>query len=192
MIIVNLDKLRFNKLLLLYDRAGNDLKHARETHNQPLIQKLQQHCYAIEDLEFDLTLAQIEKVQQVQDDVQQNKKINLNPIQGPYKTIDAKIITQLRLYYWHALVQQRAYMDDLQGYDATFCRNPNYESYLEMIRKIFDVWQIKAPDNYADLDQLIKVVHYTKTIDPNGSTHYLQINTNGQIVRHPIKPNNIK
>lgn len=81
-------------------------------------------------------------------------------------------------------------IDGLNGYDATFCRNPNYESYLEMIRKIFDVWQIKAPDNYADLDQLIKVVHYTKTIEPNGSTHYLQINTNGQIVRHRIiKPN---
>lgn len=83
-------------------------------------------------------------------------------------------------------------MDDLQGYNATFCQNPNYESYLEMFRKIFDVWQIKAPDNYADLDQLIKAVHYTKTIDPHGSNHYLQINNNGQIVEQPIKPKNIK
>lgn len=189
---MHLDKLRFNKLLLLYYRAGNDLKHARETHNQPLIQKLQQHCYAIEAIEFDLTLAQIEKLRQVQDDVQQNKKIKLNAIQGPYEPIDAKIITQLRSYYWHALVQQRAYMDDLQGYNATFCQNPNYESYLEMFRKIFDVWQIKAPDNYADLDQLIKAVHYTKTIDPHGSNHYLQINNNGHIVAPPIKPKNIK
>lgn len=89
---MHLDKLRFNKLLLLYDRAGNDLKHARETHNQPLIQKLQQHCYAIEAIEFDLTLAQIEKLRQVQDDVQQNKKINLNAIQNPYEPIDARSI----------------------------------------------------------------------------------------------------
>lgn len=90
-----------------------------------------------------------------------------------------KMLNILRNLYWQASIAKNSYQFEINS------DNPNYDYRLGGYRRIFDIYDWS--DEYQDIDELIKDLHFVLKMDNYGANKYIQVDENGQPVKNPAQ-----
>lgn len=90
-----------------------------------------------------------------------------------------KMLNILRNLYWQALIAKNSYQFEINS------DNPNYDYRIGGYRRIFDIYDWS--DEYQDIDELIKDLHFVLKVDNYGANKYIQVDENGQPVKNPAQ-----